>query len=290
MTQPDAIVFRDIEQLSEMHEVERLQKTVWGVDDLDVLPSLAMRPLVEVGGILIGAFDNDRMVGFVFGFPGRHDGEDIIHSDMLAVLSEYRSFGLGFRLKLAQRERALAMGIKTISWTFDPLRALNASLNFARLGVFSDRYEIDYYGETSSVLHRLGTDRLWVTWLLNSERTIERIQTKTHSVSSEADGTRLVRIGDAQEPVSQDCLEGPQVLIEIPTALDELLEQQPGLATDWRMATREAFTRALKAGYIVEDFVIDKGAGKGSYVLKLSINYRTGAERPRSIDDSVNRI
>jgi chorismate synthase len=190
------------------------------------------------------------MVGFVFGFPGRHDGEDIIHSDMLAVLPEYRSFGLGFRLKLAQRERALEMGIKTMSWTFDPLRALNASLNFARLGVICDRYEIDYYGETSSVLHRLGTDRLWVTWLLESDRTIERIKGRKHS--DEIDRTKT-----------------PQVLIEIPTNLDEMLNEQPALAHNWRMATRDAFTRAFKDGLVVEDFRLDKAAGKGSYVLNL---------------------
>jgi predicted GNAT superfamily acetyltransferase len=271
MTQQDAIVFRDIEQLSEMREVERLQKTVWGVDDLDVLPSLAMRPLVEVGGILIGAFDKDRMVGFVFGFPGRHNGVDVVHSDMLAVLPEYRSFGLGFRLKLAQRESALAMGIKTISWTFDPLRALNASLNFARLGVISDRYEIDYYGETSSVLHRLGgTDRLWVTWSLDSERTVERIQANKREARMEEAAPRLIMIGHEQQPVSQDRLEGAHVLIEIPANLDELLQQQPRLASEWRMATRDAFTRALAEGYVVEDFIFDKAARKGSYVLSLS--------------------
>ena len=178
MTPSDVIVFRDIEQLSEMREVERLQKTIWSVEDLDILPALAMRPLIEVGGILIGAFDRDRMVGFVFGFPGHHNGANIIHSDMLGVLPEYRSFSLGYRLKLAQREHALAMGIETITWTFDPLRARNARLNFARLGVTADRYEIDYYGETSSALHRLGTDRLWVTWSLNSER-VERTQQRS---------------------------------------------------------------------------------------------------------------
>ena len=182
MTPSDAIVFRDIKQLSEMREVERLQKIVWGVEDLDILPALAMRPLIEIGGILIGAFDKDRMVGFVFGFPGRHDGENIIHSDMLGVLPEYRSFSLGFRLKLAQRERAIAMGIETITWTFDPLRARNARLNFSRLGVTANRYEIDYYGETSSVLHRLGTDRLWVTWALNS-RTSRRKDPTTSRIA-----------------------------------------------------------------------------------------------------------
>jgi predicted GNAT superfamily acetyltransferase len=272
MTPPDSIVFRDITELSELREVEHLQKVVWSVDDLDVLPALAMKPLVEVGGILIGAFHDEKMVGFVLGFPGRHGDENIIHSDMLAVLPEYRSFRLGFRLKLAQRERALAKGIETITWTFDPLRALNANLNFARLGVTANRYEIDYYGETSSVLHRLGTDRLWVTWALNSRRTIARISPDVGSSETwlPKDAVSLVVVGEEQQPIANDELSSDNALIEIPTNLDELLKQQTTLATDWRMATRKAFTKALSRDYIVHDFIVDKESQKGTYVLMWS--------------------
>jgi predicted GNAT superfamily acetyltransferase len=271
MTPPDSIVFRDITELSELREVEHLQKVVWSVSDLDVLPSLAMKPLVEVGGILIGAFLDNKMIGFVLGFPGRHGNEHIIHSDMLAVLPEYRSFGLGFRLKLAQRERALASGIETITWTFDPLRAVNASLNFARLGVTSNRYEIEYYGETSSVLHQLGTDRLWVTWALNNERTVARIKAnKPTEKSFTPEVVPLVAVGEDQQPVSKDEWNSELGLIEIPTALDELLKKQPTLAADWRKATRQAFTQAISASYEVEDFILDKEARKGTYLLKRS--------------------
>jgi len=271
MTPPDSIVFRDITESSELREVEHLQKVVWSVNDLDVLPALAMKPLVEVGGILIGAFLDQKMIGFVLGFPGRHGNQPIIHSDMLAVLPEYRSFGLGLRLKLAQRERALASGIETITWTFDPLRAINASLNFARLGVTSSRYEIEYYGKTSSVLHQLGTDRLWVTWALNSERTVARIKTNNPTEKTfPPEAVSLVTMGEDQQPKSKDEWTGELALIEIPTTLDELLKSQPALAADWRMATRQAFTRAISAGYLVEDFVLDKQARKGTYLLKRS--------------------
>ena len=270
MTSPDAIVFRDITESSELRDVERLQKVVWGVEDVDILPALAMKPLVEVGGLLVGAFLDNKMIGFVLGFAGRSAGENIIHSDMLAVLPEYRSLGLGFRLKLAQRERALASGIQTISWTFDPLRALNANLNFARLGVTASRYEIDYYGETSSVLHRLGTDRLWVTWALNDERTIARINSDVGPSKIDPHGISLVQVGNEQQPVVNDEISGNQVSIEIPTRLDELLKSQPALAAEWKMATRKAFTSAIGAGYIVNDFVTDKGSGKGTYLLTRS--------------------
>ena len=160
---PKTIVIRDIETLDEMHEVETLQREIWGVSDLDVLPALALRPQKEVGATLIGAFAEGRMVGFVFGFPGILNGETIIHSDMLGVSKEYRSQNVGYLLKQAQRSAAVALGVRRITWTFDPLQSRNAHLNFNKLGVIADRYLVNYYGETSSFLHRAGTDRLWVS-------------------------------------------------------------------------------------------------------------------------------
>src|SRR5919108_5045531 len=95
-TTPATIVIRNIESLAEMREVEQLQREIWGVEDLEVYPALALKPQKEVGAILIGAFAEGRMVGFVFGFPGILNGETIVHSDMLGIITEYRSHNLGF--------------------------------------------------------------------------------------------------------------------------------------------------------------------------------------------------
>src|SRR5678815_3415512 len=135
-----AIVVREVQNLSEMMGVEQLQKEVWGVEDREILPALAMIPMREVGAVLLGAFEGVELIGFSFAFPGFENGQPILHSDMLAVKPAYRSLGLGLQLKLAQRTHALEKGIDTITWTFDPLQALNANLNFAKLGVVSDRY------------------------------------------------------------------------------------------------------------------------------------------------------
>jgi chorismate synthase len=228
------VVIREIEGLAEMREVEQLQREIWGVADLDIYPTLALKPQQEVGAILIGGFAEGRMVAFVFGFPGILDGETIIHSDMLGVLPAYRSHNLGYLLKCAQREAAIARGVKRITWTFDPLQSRNAHLNFAKLGVIADRYYVDYYGTTSSFLHRYGTDRLWVTWLLESERVEARLR---------------------QEPVRE--VSG-DVVIEIPIEITSDHEH-------WRLKTREAFTSALDQGYVVEEFYVNGGIGR--YVL-----------------------
>jgi predicted GNAT superfamily acetyltransferase len=274
---PNEITFRDIEDVAEMREVEQLQKEIWGVADREIFPALALIPVIEVGGVLIGAFDDDRMIGFVFGFPGYeppkpslpepgHQNHLIMHSDMLAVRPEYRSHSLGYKLKLAQRDRTLAKGIDTISWTFDPLQSLNAHLNISKLGVTSDSYRVNYYGETSSFLHRGGTDRLWVTWDLNSQRVKERI-TGSRGTEAPAETRALVRVGENNEPIRRTGeLNDRLVTIEIPASINALDIE---LAVRWREATRAAFLKAMAAGLVVKEFyrLERDGRNTGTYLL-----------------------
>ena len=270
-----AIVIRDIDGISEMRAVEDLQKEIWGVADREIFPALALVPMKEVGAILIGAFEEDQMIGFVFGFPGLEKDRLILHSDMLAVKVAYRSSGLGYRLKLAQRERALAKSIDTITWTFDPLQAVNAYFNFEKLGVVSDCYKINFYGETSSFLHRAGTDRLWVTWLLNSQRVTQRLTRDSADPIAWSERNRieaLVQVGKDLEPVvAYNRTLEPRVIIEIPGDINRIAEQRVSLAKRWRETTREAFTEAMDAGYLVEDFCFAERSGQkfGVYLLKL---------------------
>ena len=179
---------REINGIDELRAVEDMQIEVWGIKEREIVSALTLIPVVAVGGILLGAFDEGTLVGFVYGFPGFEGDERIIHSDMLAVRKTYRDRGVGRALKLAQRDRALAMGVKKITWTFDPMQARNAHLNFG-LGVIADRYLRDFYFDTTSPLHAGGTDRLWVTWHLDGvprreER--ERIAISTRDAMREA--------------------------------------------------------------------------------------------------------
>jgi predicted GNAT superfamily acetyltransferase len=264
-------VIRDIKEISEMREIELLQHDVWGVAVREVFPALALVPMIELGGVLIGAFDGARMAGFVFGFPGRENNQAILHSDMLAVRPEYRSAGLGYQLKLAQRERALAMGIDTITWTFDPLQSRNAHLNFGKLGVTADRYRVNYYGETTSFLHQTGTDRLWVTWLLNSKRVQDRISgTAREKISVGAEVT-LLSVAQNEEPLNQNVeLSDEKVFaIEIPDDINRMLTQNAALAARWREATRASFTKLVGADFQVTEFqLVDRPHGKvGQYLI-----------------------
>jgi|SRR5215213_657762 len=235
------IRIREIDKPAEMRAVEELQKEVWGIPDLDVVPLTHLVAAKEAGGVLIGAFDGDTLVGFVYGFPSFERGQLAHHSHMLAVKPGFRNFDLGQRLKLAQRDHVKAQGIELISWTFDPLQSLNAYFNFNKLGVIADRYLPNFYGEdAASFLHQTGTDRLWVSWFI--ERT---------------------------DPIAGE----DQVVIEIPSDINALMQHSPETALKWRAETRRAFTEALRAGYIVTSFVRDQKIGKYLLTKGLSTDY-----------------
>jgi predicted GNAT superfamily acetyltransferase len=268
-----AIVIRDLESIEDLRQVPEVEKAVWSVDDRDSVPVLLLIAAKEAGSLLIGAFDEQRLIGFAFGFPAFEQGQVSIHSHMTAVLPPYRNLHLGCQLKLAQRERALAMGIRDITWTFDPLQARNAHFNFAKLGVVSDRYKIDFYGsESTSVLHQNGTDRLWVTWKLDSDRVRQRLNRTPASPERSLPERLLVRCDENCYPVRGElssALSARSVGIQIPAEILSIEEKDSALAWELRMATRWAFTECLKAGLYVADFLrADSPGSPGTYLLQ----------------------
>ena len=268
------LIIKDLRSIEDIRAVEDLQRTVWGMSDLDILPSTMLVAAVHVGGVLIGAFVDDYLAGFAFAFPGLENGCLTMHSDMLGIDPAYRNLDLGYKLKLAQRDRALEFGIEQITWTFDPLQSVNAHFNFAKLGVVAKEYKPDFYGETSSFLHRLGTDRLWVRWLLKSDRVIERLTNriaKEDIASLVANCGSLIKVGPDMSPLQSECADliEENLTIEIPANINAIASDNLELAMSWRAATRKAFTTALSSGYVVEDFlrVENDGRATGVYLL-----------------------
>lgn len=266
------IVVRDIDGQIEMRAVEALQKEVWGLPDLDVVPLTQLVAAKASGGVLIGAFDRDVLAGFAYGFVGYEDGHVTHHSHMLAVLPTYRNLNVGYRLKLAQRDFVLAQGINEMTWTFDPLQSLNAYFNFNRLGVISDRYFTNFYGDdAASFLHGNGTDRLWVTWRLDSARVLERLAGVDPAFDSDTIKP-LVELADDESPTRNDqneCFLFDQTIIEIPSDVNFIERENRDLAAQWRASTRWAFAVAMNTGYLVQDFQRVERNGKklGRYHL-----------------------
>lgn len=269
---------RDLATLDDFRRVVALEQAIWGYRDASDLVTVPVFVItVKRGAILVGAVDaSDRLVGFTYSIVGMKDGRPMQWSHMTGVLPEYQGAGLGFRLKVAQRQRALDAGFDLIEWTFDPLQAMNAHFNFAKLGTVAAEYADNVYGESSSALHRgTPTDRLIAEWHIASAHVERRLR---------GDGPALsVRAGEvAETPVAnQTAAEGSwrrnvridlsidarRVWVEIPTGFTEMLQQAAELARRWRMETREIFHAYFGRGYRAVDFLLDRGAGRGRYLL-----------------------
>ena len=272
-----AITIRDLDSFDDLRKIEVVEKEVWGLSDMDVMPITMIVATKAAGSIWVGAFDGKKLVGFAFGFLGMENGHLMVHSHMLAVQEPYRDLDLGYKLKLAQRERALAMRVREMTWTFDPLQSRNAHLNFTKLGVVSNTYKIDFYGpETSSMLHRNRTDRLWVRWPMASRRVQQRLQgkdPKAEVLDALSRLAPLIRFNGDGKPVRDElpaALARQRIAIEIPSDIGSVESKDPALATEWRMATRWAFTEAMKAGFLVAEFcrTIRGKQGPSAYLLE----------------------
>jgi predicted GNAT superfamily acetyltransferase len=230
------LLIRPLTTLDEFQQCVEIQGAVWGYDDADIVPRRMFLLARKIGGQVIGAAsasDPGKLAGFAMALPAYRDGQVYLHSHMLAVLPEHRNAGLGRRLKLAQRDDALARGIQRMEWTYDPLEIKNSYLNIAKLGAISRRYEADFYGPSSSPLQGgLPTDRLYAEWWLRSPR---------------------VEAALRGEALPQPVLER----IPVPAAIAEwkrtpgLRDRARALQTANRIVLQSAFERGLAAvGYV----------------------------------------
>jgi chorismate synthase len=263
--------FRDLRSLEDLAAVVELERRVWGPGYDDVVPLPVLAVSVRRGGILIGAFDGGRLVGFVYSLPAIVNGRATEWSHMLGVLEAYRGVGVGPKLKALQRERALDLGIDLIEWTFDPMQAVNAHLNFAKLGVVVEEYEINVYGNSESPLHKGNpTDRFVAQWWIRDRRVITRLGGSVPVAPvlpvEPVNGVRAA--GGWLVPSDVDLsIDARRIAVEIPTCFTDMLAGAPDVALEWRMASRELFTTYFARGYRAVDFFFARGQRTGTFLL-----------------------
>ncbi|MGC2660833.1 MAG: GNAT family N-acetyltransferase [Bryobacteraceae bacterium] len=236
---------RQLKRHSEFEEVVRLQREIWGFDDVELLPFRLFVVADKIGGQLLGAFDSDQMVGFCVCIPGlKPGGKFYLHSHMLGVLSAYRNTGVGRQLKWKQRDYALERGVDLIEWTFDPLEIKNAFFNIQRLGATARRYTHNQYGTTTSHLHGgLPTDRLTAEWWIASPR-----------VEAIVNGTAVER-------------PDPAASIRVPMEIGDWKQHDPQRALSEQSSIAEQFDRHFSRGLAVTGF--DRDEDSGTYRLGI---------------------
>jgi predicted GNAT superfamily acetyltransferase len=268
----DDITIRALTSHADFAACVALQRDTWGQSFNDAVPGSILLVSQRLGGVAAGAFARDgALVGFVFGITGVENGMIVHWSDMLAVRPDVQNLGVGRRLKEFQRQAVARVGGRVIYWTYDPLVARNAHLNFNVFGVRAIEYARDMYGqETGSDLHRaIGTDRLVVAWPVPDAELSER--KRETSAAREASVFRTAPvIGDADRPDHRwDGSVGKSEHLRIAVPLDVSVFQanDPPRAASWRASTRAAFEATLGSTYSVAGFYADAEQDRGYYLL-----------------------
>ncbi len=273
----ETLVLRPLEGVAEFRAAERLQQEVWGYDPITVIPLPQLMTAAKFGGLCLGVFDGDRLVAFLYGFVGLKDREPVHISQRLAVLPAYQDRGLGERLKRAQRDRVLAQGLRWVRWTYDPLESRNGYLNLVKLGAHARTYIADYYGPVSGHLNEgLPTDRFEVEWHVRSRRVADALAGR-HPIRSpgappfapsslltrsEGRPDGLLALREWREPPAG--ADGVWY-VEVPIDIQRTKRADPGLARDWRLASRELFQRLFARGYAASGVLRFEGGARVAY-------------------------
>jgi predicted GNAT superfamily acetyltransferase len=272
----DGIEIRSIFLYNEMVQVEDLQRIVWSGSETDIIPAHLSVAISHNGGVVLGAFDQGKLVGYLLGFlgtdsktPDRIAMTRLKHcSHQVGVLPAYRDRGIGFALKQAQREAVLKQGIRLVTWTYDPLLSLNAHLNIQRLGAVCDTYLRHAYGEMRDAMNTgVESDRFQVDWWVTSPRVSSRFEgarkplNMAHYLDAGAEKVNPSILDDEGHLYPGEEINTPKgviALVEIPTDFQAVKQFDLGVAKNWRAHSREVFTSLFAEGYLVTDFLFLK--------------------------------
>ena len=242
--------FREITTIADLEKVQKLEQAVW---EMQPVPIHQTRTAIKNGGVMVGAFLNNELVGFSYGFAGFKNGESYLVSHQMGISPQLQSKGIGESLKRLQREIALQRGYEKMIWTFDPLETRNGYLNLTKLQAISGTYVENCYGEMKDGLNNgLPSDRFEVTWYLKAPSVVEK-----HDVEI-ANAPMIVsyQLNESQFPVLKEfhfnhlVVNEEVYLLPVPSNFQKLKVSSPELALDWRMKTRKIIKYLFSNNYI----------------------------------------
>lgn len=265
---PNEIEIRPIRTLHHLKRTHDVQRNTWGYNDDMIIPYTQLISAQHNGGVLLGAFLKDELVGFLYGYLGMAGGKLYLFSQRMGVLPAMQGKGIGARLKFAQREQMLKQGIDTIVWTYDPLEGKNAMLNIEKLGGFVRTYVRDIYGSVNNPLQGgLGTDRFLLEWPLMHKRVTKRVNTRVRIAPPtewlQEKKYRLVNFANWEHelprPIAADLERSDDILlVQVPSNVQAIKRRDLSVARGWRTTTRAIFEAYFKRGYVITGFASEK--------------------------------
>jgi len=260
------VEYRELVAFNDFLPVEDIQRDAWGMPETEIVPKRLMYATVCSGGVAIGAFIDKQMVGYCWGWVGKKNENVFIYSHHNAVRKAFQNRGIGYTLKLKQREWAIKHGFKQMNWTFDPLLSRNSYLNLHKLGAICNTYYINHWGEMHDDLN-IGqqTDRFYAEWKLQSKHVAERLSNVFPTYDEQlwlnkSQQTIITALRDGiliPEKLNLN-LDASTLFVEIPNNYLELSKKDFDWANNWRLKTREVFLNYFERGYTVTDFIVGK--------------------------------
>jgi len=259
------VTVRPLTSVEEYRACQEVQRRAWGIAEEGYLvPVATMISVQHAGGLVLGAFIDERLAGFSFAYLGRVAGEWVLYSQLTGVDPGTQDHGIGGRLKTAQREWAREQGLPLVVWSFDPLQAGNANFNLHRLGAICRTYHPNYFGERSDALNAgLETDRLLALWDTTEQQRRWQGDGQTLMMLLGSAVRRDGLLTPSGSATGETIAAGPEptwLQIQIPPDFAALKSRDARLARAWQEAVRRAFQRAFAAGYVAMDFQRE-GAG-----------------------------
>lgn len=248
----DEVSIRNLQTVTELEKVRELEALIWSLEDS--VPVNQTVAAVKNGGFVLGAFLHEKLIGFQYSFPGFDGAKAYLCSHSLGIHPDYRAFGVGEKLKWAQKKTALLKGYELITWTYDPLETVNANLNLHKLGGVCSRYMEDVYGEMNDGLNSgMATDRFLVEW---------RLKSKSMKRDLDRDALHVIRTDQFNgnlNPVEIHLNLAPDTLfVSVPGNFQTIKTEDLSLAKQWREATRKVFLHYFKKGYTATDLLKEK--------------------------------
>lgn len=262
------IALRELTTIKELEQMEKIEQDVWSMPPLPIHQTLTA---IKNGGIIIGAFEDDKIIGFSYAFTGFKDGQTYLCSHMLGIEENYRSKKIGEQMKKKQQEIAIRKGYTEIHWTYDPLETRNAYLNLTKLKGICSVYMENAYGEMKDGLNKgLPSDRFEVHWHISSEHVTE-VVTENYD-----NATPLNEVSfDDNIPVctmfQSRHFSAEAYSLEVPKDFQHVKARNRDIAMDWRMTTRNIFQELFAAGYSAVQLIPGKYTAKYIFVKQNTL-------------------
>ncbi len=248
---------RVLNTYTDMKLVQKLEKDVWNMEPIPLHQTITAS---QNGGLLLGAFLNEEMIGFSYSFPGFCKGQSYLCSHMLGIHPSHQEKGVGARLKQAQKELAREMGYDLITWTYDPLETRNAYLNLSKLHAICSTYVENCYGEMEDNLNRgLPSDRFKVEWWIDSSHVSKQhkdsINQAQHIFQWETTKNHLPKLMNIEQSLHNIAVMDKPLLVPVPANFQQVKSKDNALAIDWRFKTREIFQTLFSQQYVAVSLI-----------------------------------